>query len=688
MKNKFRAPAVPLIAVDPFFSVWSYSDCLYDDVTYHWTNRRHYLGGTIRIDGKLYRFMGKMSLGERYQTEFEPMEQKSVEVLPLTTNYVFEAAGVRLGLSFMTPLLMDDLKLMSRPISYIDYTLTALDGKEHDVKLYFDVGAELAVNTFDQEVTLDRTEYSLTASMGNDLMLQHSGDDHRIEWGTLHLIAPDFETACYYRDGRSRNIHREGMEDQKFTTGNPLDYPGAHAREMRGERLNKEICDPITLGAKMMIWGNVPLLCADKEIKLQDSKQGFLCIGYDDEKSIQYFGENIEAYWKKDGESFKDIASKALSEHQDIKTRVDVFDRDLCDKAGALSEDYKNILCTAYRQAVAGHKCTYHGGEIQFFSKENYSNGCIGTVDVTYPSIPLFLLYNPDLVEGMLNPIFKLIEKGLWEFEFAPHDVGQYPLANKQIYGFKKKDTDALVKQMPVEECGNMIICVAALCAMRKDHSYFVKHFDVLKQWADYLLKVDYDPDHQLCTDDFAGHLAHNCNLSVKGIVALAMFAKMCEAVGNDGSFYRAKAEEFADKWVRFAEDGDHYRLAFDQPNTWSIKYNMVWDKLFGLDLFPKEVYQKELAYYKGKFNGYGLPLDNRADYTKSDWQMWSTVLFEDKEYFDKVCKEMVAFLSNTPDRIPFTDWYFTSKPLHRGFQARTVQGGLFINLLTKYINQ
>jgi len=304
-------------------------------------------------------------------------------------------------------------------------------------------------------------------------------------------------------------------------------------------------------------------------------------------------------------------------------------------------------------------------------------------VDVTYPSIPLFLIYNPDLVEGMLNPIFKLVEKGLWPYEFAPHDVGQYPQANMQIYGFKAKDPDPLAKQMPVEECGNMLICVATMCAKRGDHSYFVKHYDILKQWADYLVKVGYDPDNQLCTDDFAGHLAHNCNLSVKGIVGLALFAKMCAAVGKDGAFYRAKAEEFAADWVKAADNGDHYRLAFDQEDTWSVKYNMVWDKFLNLGLFPAEVYEKELAYYKTKFNGYGLPLDNRADYTKSDWQMWSTMLFEDKEYFDKICAEMAAFLSSTPDRIPFTDWYFTTIPFHRGFQARTVQGGLFINLLT-----
>ena len=446
----------------------------------------------------------------------------------------------------------------------------------------------------------------------------------------------------------------------------------------------RRVIEPVVRYKKVRVSACYPCIVADEGYTLTEAgKTAFLMLCYDDVKSIQYFGENIDAYWRKNGDSFMDMMIKARDEYAEILQRVETFENQLLKRAGMLSPKYAQIVALAYRQAISGHKLTWHDGELQFFSKENYSNGCIATVDVTYPSIPLFLVYNPTLVEGMLNPIFKMVDKGLWDYEFAPHDAGTYPLANGQAYGYGG-DRDPLWAQMPVEECGNMILCTAALCRAKGDYSYFEKHDAILKQWADYLVRTGWDPENQLCTDDFAGHLAHNVNLSAKAICALAAFAELLRAVGREeeAKVYAAAARDFASHWEEAAFDGDHYRLAFDQPGTWSIKYNLVWDKLLNLNLFPQKVYDLELAYYKTRMNPYGLPLDNRADYTKSDWQMWSTVLSADREYFEMIVDRMWNFLNEAVVRSPFTDWYHTSKPYQVSFQARTVQGGLFINLL------
>jgi hypothetical protein len=193
------------------------------------------------------------------------------------------------------------------------------------------------------------------------------------------------------------------------------------------------------------------------------------------------------------------------------------------------------------------------------------------------------------------------------------------------------------------------------------------------------------DPENQLSTDDFAGHLAHNTNLSIKAILGLGSYALIGDSLGQKeaAAKYRRMAQEFARRWPEMAADGDHYRLAFDKPGTWSQKYNLVWDKLLGLNLFDETIARKEMAYYLKRQNKYGLPLDNRADYTKVDWIVWTATMAEQPQEFAALIDPVYLFLNETPDRVPMTDWYMTSTAKQRGFQARSVVGGVFIKMLS-----
>ncbi len=247
---------------------------------------------------------------------------------------------------------------------------------------------------------------------------------------------------------------------------------------------------------------------------------------------------------------------------------------------------------------------------------------------------------------------------------------------------------------MPVEECGNLLLLAGALVRWQDDEDFARRNLDVLRRWAEYLLSVGFNPKKQLCTDDFAGRLAHNTNPSVKAILALGAYAQLCDRLGLDkeGAHFWQHAREMAARWVVEADDGDHFRLAFDRPDTWSLKYNLVWDRLLGLDLFPAEVVRKELAFYRGKQESYGLPLDNRKSYGKLDWSLWIASLAEDRAGFDFFVEPLRWWAHESRSRVPLTDWYWTrtgaqvhhSRNAHGsiGFQARSVVGGLFIRLL------
>jgi len=315
------------------------------------------------------------------------------------------------------------------------------------------------------------------------------------------------------------------------------------------------------------------------------------------------------------------------------------------------------------------------------FPKENFSNGCISTVDVIYPASPFFLLFNPELLKAQLEPLMKYTETGRWRFPFAPHDLGTYPKANGQVYGGGERTIE---NQMPVEESGNMLLMFAALAKIEGNASYANRYWPHLKQWAEFLQKEGMDPGNQLSTDDFAGHLAHNANLSIKAILALGGYSVLADMTGrkSEATTYRRLAQEMANRWAQMAQEGDHYRLAFDQPGTWSQKYNLVWDRILGLNLFPAKVSQTEIRFYETHLNKFGLPLDNRRDYTKLDWEVWTATLTDNHEEFNTLIAPLQHFINESPSRVPLTDWYSTADAKQSGFQARSVVGGVYIPLL------
>jgi hypothetical protein len=412
--------------------------------------------------------------------------------------------------------------------------------------------------------------------------------------------------------------------------------------------------------------------------------QRHLLVAYTEGYAIQFFQRNLRPYWQRNEMSVNDLLDAAEQQYAELDARGTEFDKDLtADLTKVGGQHYASIAILAYRQSLAAHAIAADlNGDAMMFPKENTSNGCISTVDVIYPSAPLFLFLQPKLLEAQLLPVLEYSALARWRFPFAPHDLGQYPLANGQVYGGGEKNEE---NQMPVEESGNMLILVDALARAEGSAQLAERFWPQLSKWAEYLKQNGLDPENQLTTDDFAGHVAHNANLSVKAIEGIAAYADLAHLLKHDdvASDYKSAAQAMAKNWITMAGEGDHFKLAFNSPGTWSQKYNLVWDQLLGYGLFPKSVRDTEMAYYMTKMNEFGLPLDVRADYTKLDWSVWTATLASDPKQFNTIIDAIYKWINETPDRVPLSDWYDTKTGKHISFAARSVVGGVFIKALS-----
>ena len=649
-----RPPSVPLIACDPYFSIWSPADKLTDADTVHWTGAPQRLSSQARIDGQDFRLMGKEPAAA------PALPQTGLEVLPTRTIYTFEGEGVRLTLTFMTAALPDDLMIYSRPVTYVTWEMKATDGKDHDIGLTFETTGEPAVNVASQEVvSMTHEQGDLVAAVVGSReqpVLAKKGDNLRIDWGYLYVAFPKSEFEGLRLSGL-RSGQREVFQD---------------GFQSSIELMNPVRADSIFITAKASV-GKVGAKPVSR----------WLMLAYDDQYSIQYFKKNLRPYWRRNGDDAAALLKKAAAEYESLKKRCAKFDSEVMSaltKAGG--EKYARICAIAYRQCYAANKVVADAnGQPLMFPKENFSNGCIGTVDVIYPMAPQFLLFSPSLTKAMLVPILDYAASPRWRWPFAPHDLGTYPLANGQVYGGGERTEE---NQMPVEETGNMLVMLAALAKVEGNADFSVKYWPVLEKWTEYLKAKGFDPENQLCTDDFAGHLAHNVNLSAKAICGLGAFGQLCDLRGkkSEAAEFEKLAKEFAARWVKEADDGGHSRLAFDKPGTWSQKYNAVWDRILGLNLFPAAALRKEMDFYKTKPNAFGLPLDGRKDYTKLDWTLWTATLTQKRADFTALVDPVYRFLNETPKRVPMTDWYDTKTAKMVGFQARSVVGGVFLQML------
>lgn len=634
-----RLPALPLVVNDPYFSVWLPGDRPTDAETIHWSGVRKPLRGYVTVDGKRYRFLGKDGT--------PAAETLDVTVTPLQTKFALRAGAIRLNVAFWSPAIPDDLDALSTPIAFVDFDAVSLDDQPHSAEVRLDISDHLCYDGESRPELYGGAWASEGVHYGylgqkKQRVLGHSGDHITMDWGYLWAASA------------------QGVEQ-----------------------------NPHALSFAWTLTANTA------------PQSAFAALGYDDVAAIQYFGTPCRAWYQRHGSALHQALTDFVRRHDALLQAVRAWDARILDDARkAGGDEYAEIISAAWRQTFAAHKLiATPSGDMAFLSKENDSGGCIGTVDVSYPTVPVLLKYCPELVNALCRPILEYASMPVWNRDFAPHDVGFYPYATGQVYGLRTPlhngdvvpplylyPPDAELYddrfQMPVEECGNMLIMLEAALSFGASDTLARRYASLMEPWVAYLDRYGDDPGEQLCTDDFAGHLAHNVNLSAKAFIGVACYARLKRRLGDEeqAARWEARARAMAANWLRRAGESAT-PLTFDGEG-WSMKYNLAWDLVLGLKLLPESFYRAETASYLSRMNRYGLPLDSRADYTKSDWLAWCAAMARSMDTRKALLHPLALYLRESATRVPFSDWYDTRSGDFIQFIARSVQGGLFMPML------
>lgn len=391
--------------------------------------------------------------------------------------------------------------------------------------------------------------------------------------------------------------------------------------------------------------------------------------------------QGVQSLWRGRYSNNEDALSFFHGDYNNVYGKsVDLDTKVTNDASQAGGQDYLTIVSLGARQAWAATQVAGTEQSPYIFMKEISSNGNMNTVDVIYPSSPLLLYFNPAWLKYLIDPVYIVVENGLWNKDFAIHDIGfHYPNAT----GHANEQT----QEMPVEESGNMLILTLAYAQKTSDTSYLSQHYDVLRQWCDYLIGNALIPATQQSTDDFAGALANQTNLALKGLIGIQAMSAIANLTGHqsDGANFSSIATDYINRWQDLGINRNatppHSVLNYGDPNSHGLLYNLYADGLVKTGLVPRDVFKMQSYFYRTIAEEYGIPLDTRHGWAKNDWEMWAAAV-ADEDTRNEMVARLAEWIGTTSTNRPATDLYEASTgDFAEGpppFRARPVVGGWF----------
>ncbi|KZT12530.1 DUF1793-domain-containing protein [Laetiporus sulphureus 93-53] len=664
----YSPAAVPLVVRSPYLSAWlpqGGGTALNGGWPNFWNGDILGWAGFVNVDGTSYNFLGVPAVAD---TSFGKSTQQSLIMTATKSEFVMTAGAVDLTITFLTPIEPGDIVNMSLPFAYMAMSVTPTDNNNHSVQVYTDISAEWLSGNDSMIVNWTTTVDSMIihqSQLENQTLFADVAD--RIQQGSSYFAALN-TSGTTYQTGRDIDVRAQFINHSVLA--NTLDT------NFRG------ISDDWPVFALAHDFGSIS----------SPSDTFVVAIGHARDPAVQYITANGDMqdrsslFWSQYSTA-ADAISTFLQDYPNAVARAAAFDSKVLADASnnAFPPNYAPIVELSIRQAFGGVEYTiskdssgaYNTSDVTAFVKEISSSEHISTVDVIMPMWPTLLYTNSTIGKMLLLPLLEYQASGQYPSQFACHDLGAaYPKATGWPTGGDV--------EMPIEETGNMLIMTLSYTQSTKDTSLVTTYYKLLQQWASYLKDNTLTPANQNSTDNFAGPLANQTNLAIKGIIALKAMAEMAAVVGDSttSSSYNSTVTSYLQQWQELATApaSQHLVLNYGDPSSWGLTYNMYADKLLNTNIIPSSVYEmrKETSWYSSILNGsaWGVPLDTRHNYVLTGWEMWTAAFMTDSAVKDSFINFVHLYASNLLNSEPFGDWYDTvDGDTESGFKARPVVG-------------
>jgi hypothetical protein len=465
--------------------------------------------------------------------------------------------------------------------------------------------------------------------------------------------------------------HQSGQSKLSFSSG-------------KREQIRSQFVDYGKLCGKDVPWtpGGIVAFAHDLGSVSGESSVLF-AVGYAREEAINYLGKAYTGYYRSEFPDTYKALEWFFGDYPAALLESKIVDTEMTSQATVVGgHKYADIVTLSARQAWGGIDLTIPNdsrdtNDVLAFVKELSSNGNLNTVDVIMPAFPIYYVMEPEYIRLLLEPMMRYLAAGRWKQPYVIHDMGtHYPNALGH--------DDQKAEPMPIEECGNLMVLVLAYVRATGDSAWADKYIHILRGYADYLVKNSVDIANQLSSNDAAGPLANETNLAIKAAVGLRAFGEL-SGLSEYSRIGKERASLFFTQGLGTDEAKSHFVLQYpDKPSSWKTPYNLFPDVLFDLKTFPKAAYQMGNTFFKKVRGEYGVPLDNRQDWAKSDWNMWLAGTFDDMTTRSEFIDDLWGFMSNGKHNWPFSDRYVATsakgrEPGHPVLcRARPTVGGHF----------